>query len=200
MHRLLETAQRHSNSGTYRATLKELDRQLHKAEKQALVAGSSGRVSHHEPVDQLILTTLAGLLPSAARSYEQALTDLKAPERLSWRGPATDFREALREALDHLAPDDEVIAMPGYKQEKDVDGPTMKQKVRHILRKRGVGKNAMQSQEAATQAVDEIVGTFVRGVYTRSSISTHTPTDRDEILRIRDFVRLALCELLAIRA
>jgi hypothetical protein len=75
----------------------------------------------------------------------------------------------------------------------------MKQKVRHILRKRGVGKTAMQSPEAAAQAVDEIIGTFVRGVYTRSSISTHTPTDRAEILRVRDWVRVALCELLEVR-
>jgi hypothetical protein len=199
MHRLLETAQRHSTAATYRAALKELDHQLHQAEKHALVVGSASRAVHHEPVDQLILTTLASLVPSAARSYEQALSDLKAPERLSWRGPATDLREALRETLDHLAPDDEVVEAPGFKPEKAATGPTMKQKVRHILRKRGVGKSAMQSPEAATQAVDEIVGTFVRGVYTRSSISTHTPTDRAEILRIRDWVRVALCELLEVR-
>jgi hypothetical protein len=199
MHRLLETAQRHSTAATYRSALKELDRQLHQAERQALLVGSGSHIDHHEPVDQLILATLSGLLPSAARSYEQALADLKATNRLSWRGPATDLREALRETLDHLAPDDEVTKAPGFKPEKDSTGPTMKQKVRHILRKRGVGKSAMQSPEAATQAVDEIVGTFVRGVYTRSSISTHTPTDRMEILRIRDWVRVALCELLEVR-
>jgi len=199
MHRLLETAQRHSTAATYRSTLKELDGQLHQAERQALLVGSSSRIDHHEPVDQLILATLSGLLPSAARSYEQALSDLKAANRLSWRGPATDLREALRETLDHLAPDDEVTKTHGFKLEKDTTGPTMKQKVRHILGKRGADKSAMQSPEAATQAVDEIVGTFVRGVYTRSSISTHTPTDRMEILRIRDWVRVALCELLEVR-
>jgi hypothetical protein len=127
------------------------------------------------------------------------MLDLRAAERLSWRGPATDLREALRETLDHLAPDDDVTSAPGFKLEKDANGPTMKQKVRHILRSRGVGKSEFQTPEAATQAVDEIVGTFVRGVYTRSSVSTHTPTDRAEILRIRDWVRVAFCELLAIR-
>jgi len=50
-----------------------------------------------------------------------------------------------------------VVGGPGFKLEKDAaTGPTMKQKVRHILRKRGIGKTAMQSPEAATQAVDEI--------------------------------------------
>ena len=57
----------------------------------------------------------------------------------------------------------------------------------------------MQSPETAAEAVDELVGAFVRSVYSRSSVSTHTPTDRSEILRIRDWVRLALCELLEVR-
>ena len=70
----------------------------------------------------------------------------------------------------------------------------MKQKVRFIMRKRGTPRSAAESPEAAAQAVDEIVGTFVRSVYRRSSVSTHTPTDRNEVLRIRDWVRVALCE------
>jgi len=101
--------------------------------------------------------------------------------------------------LDHLAPDTDVMDEPGFKLEKDLSLPTMKQKVRFILRKRGLGRTAMQSTETATQAVEEIVGTFIRNVYSRSSVSTHTPTDRNEILRIRDWVKIALCELLEIR-
>lgn len=50
-------------------------------------------------------------------AYQQALLDLATPDRLSWRGPATDLREALRETLDVLAPDDEAKAMPGFKLE-----------------------------------------------------------------------------------
>jgi hypothetical protein len=139
------------------------------------------------------------MLPSAARSYEQAIMDLKGKDRLSWRGPATDLRESLRETLDHLAPDQEVTKEPGFKLEKDAQGPTMKQKVRHILRKRGVSRTAIQAPESATEAVDELVGTFIRGVYSRSSVSTHTPTDRNEILRIRQWVRVALFELLQVQ-
>lgn len=150
-------------------------------------------------VDVRIVTTLRALLPSAALSYEQALLDLGQEQRLSWRGPATDLREALRETLDRLAPDEEVVSAPGYKQEKDVSGPTMKQKVRFILKSRQVSKAVASTTEEATNSVDESIGAFVRSVYTRSSVSTHTPTDKDEVLRVRDLVRVVLAELLEVR-
>lgn len=199
MHRLLEISQKNSIVQTYRDITKTAQAQLLILEKVILQVGESPPELGLEPIDHLILETLIKLLPSAACSYEQAISDIKFKNRKSWRGPATDLRETLRETLDHLAPDSDVIAEAGFKLEKDTSAPTMKQKVRFILRKRGVSKSAMQSPEAATQAVDELVGTFVRSVYSRSSVSTHTPTDRNEILRIRDWVRVALCELLAIR-
>ncbi len=199
MHRLLEISQKKSIVQTYRDVTKTVQAQLLTLEKVILQVGERPSEIELEPIDHLILETLTKLLPSAACSYEQAISDIKIKNRKSWRGPATDLRETLRETLDHLAPDSDVIAEVHFKLEKDTSAPTMKQKVRFILRKRGVSKSAMQSPEAATQAVDELVGTFVRSVYSRSSVSTHTPTDRNEILRIRDWVRVALCELLAIR-
>src|SRR5688572_4063364 len=48
MHNLLEVAQRNSTAATYRATLKDLDRCLRDAEKQALLAGSSPALAHLE--------------------------------------------------------------------------------------------------------------------------------------------------------
>lgn len=199
MHRLLEVAHRNSTVKVFRATIKDLSSQLLAVEKRALGLRVTAGAAGLDAVDRLIIDTLGQLLPPAASSYEQAIIDLRSLDRLSWRGPATDFRESLRETLDHLAPDEAVAAEPGFKLEKDMAGPTMKQKVRFILRKRGLPKSAMQSPESATQAVDEIVGTFVRGVYSRSSVSTHTPTDRNEILRVRDWVRIAMCELLEVR-
>lgn len=105
----------------------------------------------------------------------------------------------MRETLDHLAPDTDVIAMSGYKQSPDTNGPTMKQKVRFVLKKRGLTQALSAPAETATEAVDSAIGTFVRSVYTRSSVSTHTPTDKGEVIRIRDFVRVVLCELLEVR-
>ena len=165
-----------------------------------LVAGV-GRQSGVDRNDQdvRIVTTLRALLPGAALSYEQALVDLGTSERISWRGPATDLREALRETLDHLAPDKDVQESVGYKQEPNTNGPTMKQKVRYILRNRGQSKATAATTEDATVAIDEALGTFVRSVYTRSSVSTHTPTDRTEVLRLRDLVRVVLGELLEAR-
>jgi hypothetical protein len=75
-------------------------------------------------------------VPSAALSYKQAIHDLKDDSRVSFRSPALELRETLREILDHLAPDSEVTAEPGYAQEKDRIGPTMKQKVRFIMKKK----------------------------------------------------------------
>lgn len=153
-----------------------------------------------DTIDASIIRTLTSIVPSAAFSYEQALYDLQADTRLSWRGPATDLREALRETLDYLAPDAEVKGMAGFKLEPDTDGPTMKQKVRYVLKNRGVAKATGAPAEAATEAIDSAVGSFVRSVYTRSNVSTHTPTDKNEVLRVRDFVRVVLCELLEIRS
>jgi len=169
-------------------------------EKRLLAAAGARRASPlGDAVDRLILDTLQSLVPSAALAYEQGMVDLSSASRLSWRGPATDFREALRETLDHLAPDDAVRAQTGYRPEPNTNGPTMKQKVRFVLRQRNKPKTAVQSTEAAVESVDGIVGGFVRSVYSRSSVSTHTPTNRDEVIRVRDFVKLALCELLEIR-
>jgi DNA-binding XRE family transcriptional regulator len=198
MHRLLEISQRNSAVATYRGNIKRLQTGLAEIEKQVLLSQRSPKLAL-DSVDKLIMEALAGLLPSAARSYEQAILDLQTNNRLSWRGPATDLRESLRETLDYLAPDADVTNQTGFKLEKDRSGPTMKQKVRHILKKRGLAKTAIEAPESATDAVDELVGQFIRGVYSRSSVSTHTPTDKGEILRIRDWVRAALAELLQLQ-
>lgn len=153
----------------------------------------------HDRIDNLISSTLENMLPSAAASYEQALLDLHSETRKSYRGPATDLREALRETLDHLAPDKEVKAIPGFKQDPNVNGPTMKQKVQYILKMRERPSAQIGSAGATAEMIDEMIGKFVRSVYTRSSVSTHTPTDRTEVLRLRHYVRLALIEILEIR-
>jgi hypothetical protein len=154
---------------------------------------------NHNDIDLQIIKTLESILPSAALSYKQAIIDLQIENRMSWRGPATDLREALRETLDHLAPDKEVEAIVGYKPVKEAAGPTMKQKVRFILMKRGLSKSLTETSENAAELVESGVGLFVRSIYTRSSISTHTSTGKSEVVNIRNYVRVALCELLEIQ-
>jgi len=164
------------------------------------ILGGRGLKEKKDGQDILIVKTLNQLLPSAASSYLQALSDLEQTTRHSWRGPATDLREALRETLDHLAPDTDVISSIGFALEKDAKGPTMKQKVRFILKSRGMAKNATETIEHASQAIDEAMGSFVRSVYTRSSVSTHTPTNKSEVVRIKNLVKITLLELLELGA
>jgi len=75
----------------------------------------------------------------------------------------------------------------------------MSQKVRYVLGQRGLGRSGTKPAEDAAAAVDAAVGSFVRSVYSRSNVSTHTPTDKAEVIRVRDLVRVALTELLEIR-
>lgn len=197
MQDLLTLTHRRSATSSYKKTILGIRRLLEVLERSALVPVGQN-VSPVEPIDLKILSVLKPLLPSAAASYEQALTDLLSQQRLSWRGPATDLREALRETLDHLAPDADVVSSAGFKLESGATGPTMKQKVRFLLRKRILSHSAVQAPEVAADAIDTVVGTFVRSVYTRSSVSTHTPTNKNEVIRVRDLVRVVLCELLEI--
>ena len=64
--------------------------------------------------EQRIVATLTGLIESAGRSYEQACLDLRDNAKCSYRGAAAELRETLREVLDHLAPDKEVISQNKY--------------------------------------------------------------------------------------
>lgn len=199
MSALLELSHKKPAVGKVLDTLRRAKAGLIKLDT-ATVQSSSGLTdkSGRDRRDEAILITLRALLPSAAMSYEQALLDLQSEARLSWRGPATDLREALRETLDHLAPDKDVEKAPGYKRLKDACGPTMKQKVRYILANRGVGTSRSGPAENSADAIEDAVGSFVRSVYTRSSVSTHTPTERQEVTRILDYVRVVLCELLEV--
>jgi len=157
-------------------------------------------VAHHvsDARCRQVLDTLRSLCPAAASSYEQGLLDLRAGERTSWRGTAVEFREALREVLDMMAPDADVRAQPGFKLEPDTTGPTMKQKVVHVLRSRGASAKLEESGAHTANIVDELVGGFVRSVYGQSARATHSPAGKTEAQRIREYVTLALSELLEV--
>jgi hypothetical protein len=108
------------------------------------------------------------------------------------------LREALRETLDYLAPDNDVIAQPGFKLEKDATRPTMQQKVRFILKSRGKNKSQTEAPENAVSVIEERVGALARAVYNRSSVSTHVGTAKQEVQQIKAYVDVVLGELLEI--
>ncbi len=198
MHALLEATHKRSSLSNYRKLLPKMKKHLLEIEKIGLVASGNINKFQLDHVDKRIIDTLKKLVPSSALSYEQALIDIQESKRLSWRGPATDFREALRECLDYLAPDKEVENMPGFKLEPNTHGPTMKQKTLCILKKRELSNAVIKTAQDAVAIIDELLGSFVRSVYSRASVSTHTPTDKNEVIRIRELVKLVLCELLSI--
>ncbi|MBI2177520.1 MAG: hypothetical protein HYU38_04130 [Candidatus Tectomicrobia bacterium] len=139
---------------------------------------------------------MGSVCPPAAVCYRQALADLAGPERLSWRGTASELRESLRELLDKLAPDDVVVKNPGFKYEDGLRAPTMKQKVRFILKSRRWSEGQRKQLEDAADVVEEKVGSFVRSVYSGSSSSVHIEGNKKEVQSILRFVETAFGELL----
>lgn len=148
--------------------------------------------------EALILKTLESLVPSAAASYKQGLSDLVGPERLSYRGTAAEFRESLRETLDHFASDADVQAQGWYKPEEDQKKPTMRQKVRYILTSRERNKTQRDSTEKMLGLIEELSGDVMRAVYNRASLATHIHQSKGEVQKIKRYVDTVLFDLLEI--
>jgi hypothetical protein len=146
--------------------------------------------------ENLISETLRAMLPSAASSYTQALIDLDDPNRVSFRGPAAELREALREVLDHLAPDEAVSAQTGFRLEKDRSKPTMRQKVAFILKARGRGRSASGAPVDAAEMVEHGLGDLTRSVYTLGALATHVSAGRREVIQLKRYVEAVLMDIL----
>ena len=159
--------------------------------------GGQGR-SDLTPVELQLVSTLEALLPTAAASYRQGLLDLREKDRLSYRGTASEFRESLRETLDHLAPDAEIAKQQGFKYEDGQTRPTMKQKARFVLLSRGRSRTQTAVAEKAIGVVEGLAGEVVRAAYDRASLATHLETTRAEVIRIKRYVDTVLFDLLEI--
>jgi hypothetical protein len=145
-----------------------------------------------------IYLTLLDIIPKVGLSFKQAIIDLNDSGRISYRGVANELRESLRETLDFFSPDIKVMNEPGFQLEKDRKQPTMKQKVRYILRARGMAKNAMKTPEDATETIEARIADFTRATYDRSSIASHTSAERSEVIQIKKYVMVVLSEILSL--
>lgn len=150
------------------------------------------------PMESGLVQALQAILPTAAASYRQAIIDLRDPSRESMRGTAVDLREALREVLDHLAPDDDVARMAGFKLEPEQKRPTMRQKARFVLQSRRVPETAARAPEDAAAVVDGLVAALVRSVYQSGSLTTHVASAHADVERLKMYVDTVLAELLDI--
>jgi hypothetical protein len=144
-----------------------------------------------------ILRTLESLVPSAAASYRQGLSDLNG-DRLSYRGTASEFREALRETLDHLAADSDVESQKWYKPEEGQKKPTMKQKTRYILTSRDRGKTQRDTADKLIGLIEELSGELARAVYNRASIASHVHQNKAEVQKIKRYVDTIFFDILEV--
>lgn len=164
----------------------------------ALPSSGLTKINYSE-AEQILIKTLDELVPTAAQSYRQGIEDLTiATDRFSYRGTACEFREALRETLDLLAPDAEVSTQSWFKQDQNISGPTMKQKVRFILSSRGKSKAQRALAEKSVDLIESLYGDVARAVYTRASLSTHVQTTRKEVFQMKRYFDAVLFDLLEI--
>jgi hypothetical protein len=71
--------------------------------------------------------------PAVAACYRQAIADLSDPGRESFVGPAAELREVFAAVIYKLAPDDLVMAQPGWTTETRDHRPSRGQRIQFIL-------------------------------------------------------------------
>jgi hypothetical protein len=163
-----------------------------------IVSQSVPKLSYSQ-AEEILISTLEQLVPSAAQSYRQGLQDLRTTEkRFSFKGTACELRETLREILDNLAPDNEVRRQSWFKQEPDCNGPTMKQKVRYIMMSRGKNKAQRTLTEKSIDLIENPYGDVTRAVYNRASLSTHVETTKQEVSQMKRYLDAVLFDILEI--
>ena len=151
--------------------------------------------------DPDVARKLRALDSEIAESYEQVVEDLMQSNRKTYRGTAAELREVIRTVLDKLAPDDEVKGTDWYKEarrsgSKKEENPTMSEKTKYILRKRGSGSAVTEGAESYMASVEERLGHVVRATYRRASNSTHSGAERDEVTQQLRYANALLAELL----
>lgn len=125
MQALLGLANSRNRKSSYLAVLRNVRSQFDELElaRELRLGQTRSQTPIQSGIETQVLETLGQLVPSAGLSYQQALIDLQDQKRVSFRGTANELREALRETLDHLAPDNDVEAADGFKLEKSVRSP-----------------------------------------------------------------------------
>jgi Predicted pPIWI-associating nuclease len=150
--------------------------------------------------EKLIMETLERAVPNAAASYQQCVVDLRDPHRRSYRGVAHELREVLRETLDYLAPEAEVMAAKGFTLEKGQTRPTQRQKALHVLTKRKLSDEEKSAPGLAVTMVEETAAKITREAYKRGSKNAHSQTSGPAVHQMKMWVDAVLGELLAIHS
>jgi hypothetical protein len=204
MQELLRLANGRNLKSSYLATITSIRRIRSELDiRREMLLGSKTSTSNASlspsgNVDGRILATLSKILPTSAASYKQAIDDLRGPKRSSYRGTALEIREALREILDHLAPDDAVLKSDGFMLEKDRPKPTMRQKAKFILTNRSASETSLASAQHTVTLIDEITAALTRTLYERGSVATHVATSAREVQQLKLYCDALFAEILEI--
>lgn len=148
--------------------------------------------------DDSISDALARISESLVAGYQQVHKDIADDSRISWRGPADEIREVLRELLEALAPDDDVKKASWYKQEPNAEGPTQAQRARFALEQRAAQSHRINATQETVNLVEQSVSRLVRKTYQRANNAAHTPQDRDEVKRMLGYFDLLAKDLLGL--
>ena len=194
---LLSLTNANSLRSKYLSTVRVIQKSLDQVEAQVITLGQINQTpgagfSHFE---NQVLFTLKKFCPEAGLSYEQALLDIRDKARVSYKGTANEIRETLREILSHLAPDEQVKSQQNFKLEKGQVKPTQKQKVLFILKQRNKSKAHINAPAGAVEIIEK-KGSFTRAVYDRASMSAHSQSAKEEIIRLKRYLDNVLSELL----
>lgn len=163
------------------------------------MSGASGQVVPRiSPRARKIIAALSNLVPTAALSFEQALSDMANEDRKSYRGTAAELREALREVIDHFAPDADVEKAPWYKPEKERSKPTTRQKMRFILKAREETSKAITTADETLERMELGSEKLARAIQDRSSVATHVASSRKETMTVYRYAETLLAELLQV--
>jgi hypothetical protein len=196
---LIVLAEGRNATSSYKRHIRGIRRLIPKVTSQIEIqgAGPANAMSSTEN-DNKVLDTLRDLVPSAACSYEQAIADVTNPRRVSFRGPAHELREALREVLDRFASIED-MENAGVKREKNARGDeiyTMKQKVRFIFKNRERNTTESAVPETAVNMVEEVIASMTRSTYDRGSLSAHQERGRKSCEQLKRYVDVVLHDLL----
>lgn len=162
-------------------------------------AGALG-AAHYDPTQDegKLIKALEIQVPRASDSYHQALRDLAAADRVSFRGTVHELRSVLLDVLETLAPESEVIASDGFKFEANQTTPTQAQKARFTLKKR-LGRTERLPAENSLERSEELFGRLSRAVYSSGSKSSHEGVSKSDVLQYKRYIDVVLFELLGVQ-
>lgn len=147
-------------------------------------------------LEKSILEKLEANYPQLAILYRQVLLDLGREDQITYRGSVGLLRELLREFLERIAPDEEVMASPGYEPEKNESkkpqsSPTRTQRVDFYLK-----KCKSSSRPETLKTLRQIEVSYPTALYAIGSKSTHTTTEKEEAYKVKILTDVVIHDLL----